>query len=142
MQVFDSTIKETLTKRLLALEAHFDADVVFLYGEIRPLSQSRSGTSSRSFVKSTSPKKLVVFLSKPGGSAETDEKMVERAFGNGDRIDDQSLGGCREAPFDVDAQPRGGVPAPRGPRADRPARGLPQIAKAPKILGQVNHIDT
>ncbi len=34
MQIFDSTIKDILNERLDALEKHFDADIVFFFGEI------------------------------------------------------------------------------------------------------------
>ncbi len=36
MAVFDVTIKEVLNERLAALEKHFDADVIFYYGDINP----------------------------------------------------------------------------------------------------------
>ena len=78
MQVFDSTIKETLTKRLLALEEHFDADVVFYYGEIHPAFAKPFRDFIEKLREVDKPKeKLVVFLHTPGGSAETVEKMVE-----------------------------------------------------------------
>ncbi len=78
MKVFDSTIKDTLTKRLVALETHFSADVVFYYGEIHPA----FAKAFRDFIEKLrdvdEPKdRLVVFLNTPGGSAETVEKMVE-----------------------------------------------------------------
>jgi hypothetical protein len=78
MRVFDSTIKDTLNKRLGDLETHFDADVVFYYGEIHPfmakpfrdfIEPLRLGVTARS--------RLAMVLNTPGGSAEAVEKVVE-----------------------------------------------------------------
>lgn len=78
MQVFDSTIKETLNQRLEALEAHFNADVIFYYGEIHPF----VAKPFRDFIeplREDLPRhdRLVMFLNTPGGSAEAVEKIVE-----------------------------------------------------------------
>ncbi len=78
MQVFDSTIKDTLAKHLSDLEDRFGADVVFYFGEIHPA----YAKPFRDFIETLRAvdrpmDKLVVFLNTPGGSAETVEKMVE-----------------------------------------------------------------
>lgn len=78
MQLFDSTVKDTVNQRLAALEAHFKADVVFYYGSIQPYITK----SFRDFIEKLKaepdPKdRLVVVLNTPGGSAEAVEKMVE-----------------------------------------------------------------
>jgi hypothetical protein len=78
MQVFDTTIKETLNSRLAALETHFTADVVFYYGEIHPY----VAKPFRDFIEPLRegddlPKRLVMLLNTPGGSAEAVEKIVE-----------------------------------------------------------------
>jgi membrane-bound ClpP family serine protease len=78
MAVFDLTVKEVLNERLAALEKHFDADVVFYYGDISP------GYLKffRDFIESLNDDpphrdRLVILLNTPGGSAEGVEKMVE-----------------------------------------------------------------
>ncbi|CAN5312497.1 S49 family peptidase [soil metagenome] len=78
MQVFDHTVKEILQVHLGALEAHFDADVIFYYGEIHP----SLAKLFRDFIEKLAQEKekkdmLVVFLNTPGGSSETVEKMVD-----------------------------------------------------------------
>lgn len=77
MRLFDKTIKEELSKRLSALEQHFEGDVVFYYGEI----SAGMAKSFRDFIETLDDEqrhdRLVVFLNTPGGSAETVEKMVE-----------------------------------------------------------------
>lgn len=78
MQMFDSTIKELLNTRLMALEDHFQGDVVFYYGELHP----SLAKSFRDFIEKlrnvdTPRERLVVILNTPGGSAEAVEKMVE-----------------------------------------------------------------
>ena len=79
MQIFDSTIKDILSERLAALEKHFEADVIFYYGEIFPTLEKffRDGIEKLKEDKSQEKKRLVIFLNTPGGSAETVEKMVE-----------------------------------------------------------------
>jgi len=75
---FDSTIKETLNERLGALERHFNADVIFYYGEIHPY----VAKPFRDFIEplreeQPAKNRLVMFLNTPGGSAEAVEKIVE-----------------------------------------------------------------
>ena len=83
MQIFDSTIKDILNERLEELERHFDADVLFYYGEIHPafdkfFRDSIEEIKTKGSVdKQPERKKLVLVLNTPGGSAETVEKMVE-----------------------------------------------------------------
>src|SRR6266571_2568833 len=78
MQVFDQTFKDILNQRLLDLEAHFEADVVFYFGEIHPVVEKRF----RDFIEElkdnqANKNRLVIILNTPGGSVETVEKMVE-----------------------------------------------------------------
>jgi Serine dehydrogenase proteinase len=78
VQIFEATMKEELNKRLGALETHFNADVIFYYGEIHPA----LAKTFRDFIERlrdvAEPKEqIVIFLNTPGGSAETVEKMVE-----------------------------------------------------------------
>ncbi len=79
---FDATIKDVLTERLIALEKHFESDVIFFYGQIQPGMEK----FFRNFIEelkeektkeSESNNRLVIFLNTPGGSAETVEKLVE-----------------------------------------------------------------
>jgi len=78
MQVFESTIKDTLNERLTALEAHFDADVVFYYGEIHPYVAKPFRDFIEPLKNVAAPRKrLAMFLNTPGGSAEAVEKIVE-----------------------------------------------------------------
>jgi hypothetical protein len=78
MRVFDSTIKEALNDRLGQLEAHFDADVVFYYGEIHPFMAKPFRDFIEPLKQSTPPKnRLVMLVNTPGGSAEAVEKVVE-----------------------------------------------------------------
>ena len=78
MQVFDSTIKETLNVRLTEIEAHFQADVVFYFGEIHPYVVKPFRDFIEPLRMDGQPKnRLVMFLNTPGGSAEAVEKMVE-----------------------------------------------------------------
>lgn len=77
-RVFDDTIRDVLNERLTKLEEHFDADVVFQYGEIHPSMEKFYRDFIEQLIKdpSTDRKRLVVILNTPGGSAETVEKMV------------------------------------------------------------------
>ena len=78
MQVFESTIRSALNDRLAALEAHFDADVVFYYGEIDPFMAKPFRDFLEPLRDSPGAKhRLVMFLNTPGGSAEAVEKIVE-----------------------------------------------------------------
>lgn len=78
MAIFDVTINEVLSERLTALEKHFDADVIFYFGDIDP----RYIKVFRDFIERlkadpAARDRLVVVLNTPGGSAEMVEKMVE-----------------------------------------------------------------
>jgi hypothetical protein len=79
MQEFDLQVKQALTERVLALEAKFEADVIFIYGPIYPAIEKRF----REFIEklkqdgTTKRTRLAVFLNTPGGSAEIVEKLVE-----------------------------------------------------------------
>lgn len=79
MQIFDTTILNILSERLAALEGHFDADVVFYYGEIHPTIEKmfRDCIEKLKEDQSQAKQRLVILLNTPGGSAETVEKMVE-----------------------------------------------------------------
>lgn len=79
MLLFDEKIKDILLDQIKMLEEHFDADVIFYYGEIHP-GYTKFFRDFIEKVKTTNeqPKdRLVVILNTPGGSAETTEKMVE-----------------------------------------------------------------
>ena len=77
-RVFDDTIRDVLNERLTKLEDHFDADVVFQYGEIHPSMEKFYRDFIEQLIKDPSAdrKRLVVILNTPGGSSETVEKMV------------------------------------------------------------------
>jgi hypothetical protein len=76
--LFDATIKDLLSDRLRALEEHFQADVVFYYGEIHPaIAKSFRDFMEKLREDENAKRRLVVFLNTPGGSAETVEKMVD-----------------------------------------------------------------
>jgi hypothetical protein len=78
MQVFDATIKETVTERLGRLEDHFQGHVAFYYGPIDPsLVRVFRDFVERSVAASPRRDRLVFFVNTPGGSAEAAEKMVE-----------------------------------------------------------------
>lgn len=78
MQIFEATMKEELNERLAALEQHFDADVIFYYGEIHPaLAKTFRDFIERLRDVDVPKQRIVIFLNTPGGSAETVEKMVE-----------------------------------------------------------------
>src|SRR5437762_5338446 len=79
MQIFDSTIRDILNERLDALEKHFDADIVFYYGEIFNGVEKFFRDSIEKLKEDPAQLKqrLALFLNTPGGSAETVEKMVE-----------------------------------------------------------------
>lgn len=74
---FDDTIKEVLSERLSALEKHFDADVVFFYGQIQPGMERFFRNFIEELNDNENKTRLVIFLNTPGGSAETVEKLVE-----------------------------------------------------------------
>lgn len=78
MREFDNHIRETAKDRILALEAHIDADVMLFHGPIFPSVEKRF----REFIedlKSEAPARdrIAIILNTPGGSAETVEKLVE-----------------------------------------------------------------
>ena len=76
--IFDATIKELLTRKLLDLENHFQGDVIFFLGEIQPAFLRIFRDAIEDLKKdSNSKSKLVFFLNTPGGSAETAEKMAD-----------------------------------------------------------------
>lgn len=78
MQLLDNTIKEILNEKLEKLEAHFQADVIFYYGQIHPSYEK----VFRDFIEKLktdgkSKDRLAIVLNTPGGMAETVEKMVD-----------------------------------------------------------------
>lgn len=78
MRELDDQVKQALSERVRALEAHFEADVIFFYGPIYPSIEKRF----REFIDKlkldgAAKDRLVVFLNTPGGSAEIVEKLVE-----------------------------------------------------------------
>jgi hypothetical protein len=78
MMLFDATLQDTLTRKLVGLESHFAADCAFYYGEIHPVViklfrdflEKLPGDEKRR-------ERFVLLLNTPGGSVETVEKMVE-----------------------------------------------------------------
>lgn len=76
--IFDATIKSLLNDKLKKLEKHFDADVVFFYGEIH-LGLIRPFRDLIEDLKKDGKKKdkLALVLNTAGGSAETAEKFVD-----------------------------------------------------------------
>ncbi len=75
--IFDDTTKELLTERLVALETHFDSDVIFFYGQIAPGMEKFFRNFIEELKEKDDKSRLVVVLNTPGGSAETVEKLVE-----------------------------------------------------------------
>ncbi|MGH8476352.1 MAG: SDH family Clp fold serine proteinase [Methylococcales bacterium] len=78
MREFDNQVRETLRQRVVAIEEHLSADVIFYYGPIFPSVQKRF----RDFIEQLKEKgknqsRLIVFLNTPGRHAETVEKLVE-----------------------------------------------------------------
>jgi membrane-bound ClpP family serine protease len=75
----DLQVKQALTDKVKALEAHFSADVIFFYGPIYPLIEKRFRDFIDHLKKEDGPLKerLVIFLNTPGGMAEIVEKLVE-----------------------------------------------------------------
>ena len=75
--VFDETIHTILNTRILDLETHFDADVLFYYGLISEAVEKpfRDAVEELKQEKDTR-KRLCIVLNTPGGSAETVEKLV------------------------------------------------------------------
>lgn len=79
MREFDNQVRETLRRRVVAIEDHLQGDAIFYYGPIFPSVQNRF----RDFIEQLKAdgdlprNRLIVFLNTPGGSAETVEKLVE-----------------------------------------------------------------
>ena len=76
MFVLDQQTKEWLGQRLNALEAHFQADVIFYYGVISPSHDKMFRDFIEALAAEAKHERLVVILNTAGGSAETVEKMV------------------------------------------------------------------
>ncbi len=79
MLLFDEKIKDILFDHIKMLEKHFEADVIFYYGEIHPgyTKFFRDFIEKVKTANDQAKDRLVVILNTPGGSAETTEKMVE-----------------------------------------------------------------
>jgi hypothetical protein len=79
MREVDLKVKESLRSFVTALEKHFEADCVYFYGPIFPTVEKhfRLLVEKRKGASKNPPKRLVIFLNTPGGSAETVEKLVE-----------------------------------------------------------------
>lgn len=78
MLELDMQIKQALNERVRALENHFVADVIFVYGPIFPSIEKRFREFIDTLKQDGAPKdRLVIFLNTPGGSAEIVEKLVE-----------------------------------------------------------------
>ena len=78
MRIFDSHIRDSLNERLKKLEARLSSDIVSFYGPIGPPIDK----IFRDFIeklKSDYPDKnrVTIFLTTPGGIAETVEKLVD-----------------------------------------------------------------
>ena len=73
----DGHLLDSLKQRLNELEEHFEADVVFFYGEIHPSLVRLFRDFIEQLQGDDGADRLVIFLNTPGGSAETVEKMVE-----------------------------------------------------------------
>lgn len=78
MREFDTQIRELAKDRIVALEQHLDADVIYLYGPIFPSLEK----GFRDFIEdlkadASGRARLAVVLNTPGGSAETVEKLVD-----------------------------------------------------------------
>ena len=78
INAYNETFRDVLNERLAELEKHFQADVVFYYGEMNPgylkvLRDFIEKLASDVNKKDT----LVILLNTPGGSAEAVEKFVD-----------------------------------------------------------------
>jgi len=78
MRIFDTHINESVNERLSKLENHLDADVVFVYGPIGPPLDK----VFRDFIEKLKDEfpgrnRVAIFLTSPGGLAETVEKLVD-----------------------------------------------------------------
>lgn len=77
-QFFHSTVKELLDQRLSDIESHFDADVIFYWGQIaHPLIKLFRDQIERLRPVAQPKDRLVIILGTSGGSAEVVEKLVE-----------------------------------------------------------------
>jgi hypothetical protein len=78
MDMFDVATKEELNKRLIELENHFEADVIFFYGPLAPELIKFFRDFIESLREETEKKeKLVIIINTAGGSTEVVEKLVE-----------------------------------------------------------------
>lgn len=79
MEPLDEIIKDAVTKGLADLEKRFSGDVAFYYGPIQEswLRPFRDFLEKLARTQKGTPRRLVLFLNSPGGSAEAAEKMVE-----------------------------------------------------------------
>ena len=78
MRIFDSYIKETVNERLAKLEGHLSSDIISFYGPIGPPIDK----VFRDFIEKLKydypdKKRVTIFLTSPGGLAETVEKLVD-----------------------------------------------------------------
>ncbi len=78
IRIFDSHVRDSLNERLKKLEEQFSSDIVSVYGPIIPPIEK----IFRDFIeklKSEFPdkQKVTIFLTSPGGIAETVEKLVD-----------------------------------------------------------------
>lgn len=77
IQALDEAIKDQLNERLDALEKHFQADVIFFFGQIAPGMEKFFRNFIEDLREGNPNNSLVILLNTPGGSAETVEKLVE-----------------------------------------------------------------
>jgi len=80
--MFDEALKSLMNEKLKKLEAEFQADVVFYYGEIqssvvRPFRDLIEDLKKPETPPKVPQKRLVLILNTGGGSAETVEKLVD-----------------------------------------------------------------
>jgi len=78
MKEFDNQIKKVAEEKVRSLEKHFDSDVMFFYGPIFPSLEK----NFRDFIEDLksdkeSRERISIFLTTPGGSAETVERLVD-----------------------------------------------------------------
>ena len=78
MRIFDSHIRDSLNERLRKLEGHLSSDIVSFYGPIGPPIDK----VFRDFIEKLrsefhDKKRVTIFLTTPGGIAETVEKLVD-----------------------------------------------------------------
>ena len=78
MRIFDSHIRDSLNERLKKLEDHFSSDIISFYGPIGPPIDK----IFRDFIEKLKSEfrdknRVTIFLTTPGGIAETVEKLVD-----------------------------------------------------------------